>query len=314
MEYIYYIGVDVSKEWFNIALFNEALKPCRFPNNKQGFKAFAKHIGRDLENSLVVLETTGGYEAKLVTELHSLGAKIHRADPLSASHFIRSVRVRGKSDELDAIALARLGAERHDSLTLHVPPNEKQCKLNALTSRRSDLIVFQTAEKQRLQHPNYEAIKSSIKPIIVIIKKQIQEIEKEILAIIKGDEDLCKKFEIITKIKGIGKQTAINLLAYMPELGTINRRQAASLAGCAPHPRESGKRIGYRSTKGGRAVIKSAIFMAAMAARRHHPQLKPFFERLTQNGKKPMVALTAVMRKLITFANAKIRDQLYCTT
>lgn len=112
----------------------------------------------------------------------------------------------------------------------------------------------------------------------------------------------------MTKVPGIGKQTAYTLLALMPELGALTRRKAASLAGCAPHPRDSGKSVGYRATIGGRQHVRRALFMAAMAARNWHPDLKAFYETLIQNGKKPMVALVAVMRKLIVILNAKIRD------
>ncbi|MFZ5931770.1 MAG: transposase [Pseudomonadota bacterium] len=133
-------------------------------------------------------------------------------------------------------------------------------------------------------------------------------LEKHIAALIAQSPALTAKFAVMTSIKGVGPQTAFTLLACMPELGTLTRRQAASLAGVAPHPKDSGKTQGYRATRGGKGNVKRALFMAAMSARNYNPNLKEFFGRLVQNGKKRMVALIAVMRKLITILNAKLRD------
>jgi len=261
----------------------------------------------------VVLESTGGYEAALIAALLRDGVSVHRADPRAASYFIRSLGRRGKTDQLDALALARYGAERQASLRLFQIPEADQQALQALLSRRADLVAMRMAEQNRARHPGYAdaCLKASLKAALKFLNAQLAKLEHRIEELIAQSPALSAKFAVMTGVKGVGKHTACALLAGMPELGTLARRQAASLAGCAPHPKDSGKTQGYRAARGGRGNVKRALFMAAMSARNYNPKLKEFFERLVLNGKKPMVALVAVMRKLIVILNAKLRDHAY---
>ncbi len=313
MSYIHFIGIDVSKEWFDAALHDGAAKPQRFPNTGAGFAALARRFAPELAAALVVLESTGGYEAALIAFLLANRVAVHRANPLAAKHFIRSVRLHGKTDQLDARALARYGAERHASLRLCRVTEAAQQALQALLSRRADLLAMRVAEQNRSLHPGYAdaALKESLRAMRKLLDAQLEKLERRIAELIAQSPALSAKFAVLTSVKGVGRQTAFALLAGMPELGSLTRRQAASLAGVAPHPRDSGKAAGYRRTIGGRYAVKSCLFMAAMAARRYNAGLKAFFERLVHNGKKPMVALVAVMRKLVTILNAKLRDAAY---
>jgi transposase len=183
-------------------------------------------------------------------------------------------------------------------------------------TRREDLVALRVAETNRSRQPLYArpALAKSVATMLAAINSEIAELEARAAAIVAADPNLKTRFDALVSVPGIGRQTALVLQAHMPELGRIDRRAAASLAGCAPHPRDSGTLRRRRTVWGGRASIKRALFMAALAARNHDRQMKEFFERLVANGKPKMVAIVAIMRKIITIANARTRDAELCTT
>ena len=160
----------------------------------------------------------------------------------------------------------------------------------------------------------FRSLAASVQAVLTVLQEQLTALEAEVAEVIRTTPALQAKATVLRQLPGVGPQTAHTLLAFLPELGTLTRRAAASLAGCAPHPRDSGVHRGYRRTLGGRAVVKRALFMAAMTARRRHPELQAFYERLCRQGKPRMVALTALMRKLIVILNAKLRDAAKTTT
>lgn len=312
MSYKYFIGIDIGKDNFDVAIHNNAAKPQRYPNNSEGFAAIARDFADILPQSLVVLEATGGYESALINALANTGVAIHRAQPLKAAHYIRSLRSYAKTDALDSQSLARYGAERHADLALFHPQEESVLALQSLQTRRDDLKAMRMAEKQRLKHPLYADLTSSVQEVIALLDKQITDIEQRMEEIIVSCKRLKQKYDLMTGVKGVGKITALCLIASMPELGRLNRKQIAALAGVAPHPKDSGKTRGYRATRGGRGNVRRILFMAAMSAKTYNPVFREFFDRLVKNGKKPIVALTAVMRKIIVILNAKIRDEVFC--
>ena len=312
MSYEYYIGIDIAKRTFDVAVHTKAAKPQRFPNSGEGFAAFVEEYADILPESFIVLEATGGYENALLLELYERGFNVHRAHPLRSAHFMRSLRVNGKTDALDAIGLARYGAERHETLAVFTPADETLQELSQLHMRLSDLKAIRMAEKQRMKHPRYMALKESLKAVERTLDEQINAIAKRMEQLVEQAQQLKQKYDVLTAFAGIGKTTALTLLACMPELGTMTRREVASLAGVAPHPNDSGTFTGYRSTRGGRKPVRNALFMATLSAKAYNPQLKEFYDRLIQKGKKPIVALTATMRKMIVILNAKIRDQIFC--
>ena len=314
MSYISFIGIDVSKNVFDVACHDRPHRTAPFANSSTGFKAFAKAFATELAGALVVLEATGGYESALLAFLVKQRVAAHRAHPTQAKHFIRSLGHKGKTDKLDAKALARYGAERHQSLALWTPPTPEQQELQALTSRRTDLVAMRVAEQNRRAHPRYAGLEKSIDKLLRCIRKEIEAIEAKMETLIARAPKLAAKRKIMTAIKGVGARTATTLIAEMPELGTMTRRQAASLAGLAPHPRDSGMSSKYRPTSGGRQAVRQALFMAAMTAIRANEPLKAFFNKLVNNGKKRIVALVATMRKLITIINARLRDATPLTT
>ena len=311
MNYIYYIGIDMSKDFFDVACSDMPRQAKRFGNDAIGFAEFGKAYGERLASGLAVVEATGGYEKALLAYLLGNGYAAHRADPLKAKHFIRSLGQNGKTDRLDAHALARYALERHASLPLYRKENEKHEKLKLLVLRSADLKEMLVKEKNRSKHPGYKSLAASTRRMIDQLNNEISLICEEIEELVAAEKELADKEKILTEVKGIGKHTAHSLIALMPELGTLTRRKAASLAGLAPHPKDSGKSSGYRAVRGGRHPVRTALFMAAMVAMRYDQTLKAFHQNLIHKGKKPMVALTAVMRKLITILNAKLRDKFF---
>lgn len=258
--------------------------------------------------SYAVCEATGGYENILLDCLLAADIATHRGDARKIKAFIRSFGTLGKTDGIDAEGLSDYGRERHAKLAVWRAGSTAQIELQALAHRREDLVDMRTAEKNRAQAPGAKIVRSSCKKLIAYLDKQIKAIEHEINLRIAADEEIRQTVQCVRAMKGIGPVVSTALCAFMPELGTMTRRQAAALAGLAPHPRDSGKSTGYRKTHGGRPQIRRLLFMAAMSARRHDEKMRAFFERLVANGKKPMVALTAIMRKMIVILNARVRD------
>lgn len=311
MAYAYFIGIDISKDSFDVATLCEAAKPQHFANNAQGFAEFAAHFATQLPKALVVLEATGGYETALVEHLLQANIAVHRAATLQSSAFIRSLTPHRKTDASDAAALARYGRERSDQLALEKPATAQTKKLQALQARREDVLQMKIAEKQRLQHPRYALCRDRVQKMLECLTEELADIEQELNALIQDDAALSERRDIMQTVPGIGPQTSLTLLAAMPELGSLTKRQAASLAGVAPHPRESGKMQGYRSTRGGRRVVKKALYIAALSATRGTSNLAKFYQELIKNGKKPKVALIATARKIIIIINARLKPKNY---
>lgn len=303
--YQYFFGIDISKDSFTVALFNEK-KSINFENTKLGFMEFCKTYEKQLDQSLIVLETTGGYEIQLITFLQSKNYSVHRANTRKVKSFIRSYGNLAKSDSIDAFWLANYTHERHPKLELYKESPHK--KLLKLVQRRNDLKQMLVQEKNRLQAPDQKELKKSFEAIIKSLEMQIKLIDEKINEICNQTSYLNELKKVLKNITGIGDVIAVQLIALLPELGLIDRKKIASLAGLAPHPNESGKKIGYRNTRGGRSDVKPILFMAALTASRSKSRLGEFYTKLVAAGKKKMVALTALMRKILVIANAKIRD------
>lgn len=306
--YSNFFGVDIGKSEVFINIHGTKSTAC-FPNSKVGFKKFFQTYKLELSKAFIVLETTGGYETLFLNALLHKKIAVHRANTRQVKNFIRSWGKYGKSDALDAQALALYGHERHKSLPLSQKQPLELVKLMALTQRRLDLTHMIVQEKNRLKSPqNDPVVIQCCTQLLKTLQAHLSSVAKEIESLIKNNPVWLKKKEILESIPGVGPVVSSMLLALLPELGHMNRRQIASLAGLAPHPFESGQKIGYRRTKGGRTQLKPILFIAAMAARNSHSPLKAFYEKLLSNGKKKMVVLTALMRKILIIANAKLKS------
>ncbi len=306
-EYQNFVGMDIGKLEVVVAIHGSKMIQS-FENNLQGWKSLHNTLKAQLKEALVILETTGGYELGLLLFLQKLKVKVHRANTRQVKNFIRSFGNHAKTDKLDALALARYGFERHPGLSLfHAVPSA--LKLYELAQRRRDLKKMIVQEKNRAQAPRCdEMIKESCKKIIQILTEEVLVLDQRLQALIDRDPVLKQRQAILQTIDGIGPVVARDLICFMPELGTLNHKQVASLAGLAPYANESGLFKGLRRIKGGRQEVRTILFMAAMAARNSHSRFKTFYQNLVSRGKKPIVALTALMRKLIVVANARLKS------
>lgn len=295
------LGCDVGKA--TIAVHDPACPTgWEIANDKDSLKAFAATLD---PTCLVVCEATGGYETLLLTTLLAAAVPAHRADARKVKAFIASHGGLAKTDAIDARWLARYGQERHAALSRWKAPAASRLMLQNLVRTRQNLVAARGAFRNRSQAPT--CITSVHAELVEAIDAGIARLDGEIATIMAQDAALAGELETLKTIKGFGKTNAPAVIALMPELGSLGRRQAAALAGLPPHPRQSGAKDAYRPTRGGRPALKKALFMAALVAARHNPDLRDFYKRLCKNGKKPIVAITAVMRKLIVIANARIR-------
>ena len=305
-----HFGIDVSKAHLDIYCL-ELNQSWHIPNTDKAIKAFIRAQKAHLAQALIVVDGAGGLEYRCCELLARAGMRVHRANTYQVRNFIRSLGVQAKTDRLDARHLATFARERAGRLRLFTQESRTQRRLQVLVQRREELVRMHTAEQNRLQGPQGPLLKRSINAILRALEKEIERIEAEIDKLVSADGELRERREILMKIKGIGKTIAHVLLALMPELGTLTRREAAALAGLAPFARDSGTMRGYRRTGGGRSQVRSALFMAVLAAlRAKESVIKDFYQRLRDAGKKPMVAAIAAARKLITIVNAKLRDAL----
>ena len=305
------LGCDVGQD--SIVIFDSLSAATRSVDNAPAAlrRALGDMTSGAVESVLLVCEATGGHETTLMTLAWQAGLAVHRADPRKARAFINSLRSQAKSDAIDAEALARYGLERGDRLPLWQPPAPSRQALQGLVRLRSDLVRCRADYSRRLKAPGQGPDKDHIRATIEALTQRILALEADIDRRCSQDDGIAETCAIIEAIQGCGAKTAITLAVLMPELGQINRRQVAALAGLAPHPNQSGKSDAYRRVRGGRRDVKTALFMAALSASRSHPELKPHYQRLIARGKKPIVATTAIARKLITIINAKVRDAQY---
>ena len=299
-----FIGCDVAKA--TIVVFDSGDHTTRTIVNKpKPLAAFLATLGPD---SLIVCEATGGYEDALLDAALAAGVAAHRADARKVKAFIRSLGILGKTDAIDARALATYGLERHARLARWQPREPHRVRLQALTLTRRDLVAERVAFRNRRAAPGADLVAAYIAPLLACLDAQIAAIDAEIAALIRAIETLRRDAAVLRTIGGIGARTAADLLALLPELGTLDRRTIAALAGLAPHPHQSGAANAPRRTKGGRPLIKQILFMPALSAARHDPTLSAAYKRLVANGKKPMIAIVAIMRKMLVIANARLRD------
>jgi len=298
------LGCDVGKA--SITICDSATGQLRvIANRKSDLTRLARTLNTDC---LVVCEATGGYEARLLTAMLAAAIPAHRADARKVKAFIRSFGTLGKSDAIDAQALTRYGIERHATLARWVQPDPVREELQALVLARIDLVQLRQAQANRLAAPKAGFVAAALRGVVREVEKQLRALTARIAELVRRHPALARDMAVLRGMRGIGEVTGAALLALMPELGALSGREAAALAGVAPHPHESGQRVGYRKTRGGRPEVRRTLFMAALVASRGHGAMAETYQRLVGRGKKPIIAVTAIMRKLIVVANAKLRD------
>lgn len=303
------IGIDVSQEFSDVCFLDVEENPVfqgSFPLDK--YKALVKRIAK-AKPRVVVMEATGGYERKLAALFAVAGIPYRILNPLRTRQFAGSIGQLSKTDAIDARVLA-LYALRNKIEPGEIP-EAKTLELKAFLERRRQLVNLRTAEKNRLHRAEYKATITSLKKTLSFLDEQIEVIDRMLDDVIDDDDEFKHKEDILTSVPGVGEQTARALIGEMPELGKINRGEAASLAGLAPFVCNSGKYQGYRSIRGGRLAIRSALYMATLSAIRWNSQIKAIYDRLVTAGKKKKVAITACMRKLLLILNALLKNDVF---
>jgi len=299
-----FVGVDVSKNKFDAVILPEGTRlTCTY--DSEGIEKFLAQLPQ--HDCLVVLEATGGYERRLAADLVEAGHATAIANPRQVRDFARGIGVLAKNDRLDARMLAIYA--QHGKLRLAQKRSEKQQELTALVVRRRQLLALQIAESNRFEQTTIKAAAKSIRHVLDLLRKELKKLDAEIAWLIAADDDWRNKSELLQSVPGVGPATSASLVAELPELGKLNRQRIASLVGLAPFSRDSGQFRGQRSIWGGRASVRTALYMAAFNAKRCNPVIRAFAQRLEESGKRRKVVLTACMRKLLVILNTMVRNQ-----
>jgi transposase len=297
------LGLDIAKD--SVVLYDAATNTTRTVKNTPTAlqAALAAYAGHDL----MVCEATGGYERAALEAARSVGLPAHKADAARVKAFIAAMGGAAKTDAIDARWLARYGTARFPALARWTPPAPEREKLAMLVRHRQDLLQSRTRAKNRNAAPGASPLASFLEAEIDFLTDQIATIDNAIADLIQSNPILQQAERALRRIAGIGPVAARTLLALLPELGTLSRRQIASLAGLAPHPHHSGTVKRHRRMVGGRNGLKPVLFMAALSAARSHPALAAFYDRLVAAGKAKRLVLAAIARKLVTIANAVLK-------
>ena len=298
------IGIDVAKQYFDLHSLKTG-QDQRMENSTDGIRQCVATCNK-IRPELIVMEATGGYERPLAGTLQAEGFAVSVVNPRRIRDFAKAAGQIAKTDRLDARIIAQFAATLEPMPTERISENTQ--KLKALVARRSQLVELHTAESNRLEHADGREIQRSIAAVVKVIEAQLKNIDRQINQQIENTPRLRQRSEILESVPGIGPTTANMLVTELPELGRLNRRQIAALVGVAPIARDSGTFRGKRMTGGGRKKIRSRLFMPTLVAVRYNPILRAYYNRLLSRGKCKMVALVAVMRKLICIMNTMAKN------
>ena len=299
-----YVGIDVSKDTLDVAVLGEK-RAWQAENTKVGIQ---KLVGQLQESclALIVVEATGGYQRTVVEALFHAGLSVAVVNPARVRQFARASGLLAKTDKLDAFVLATYGKTMQPRQYTGKTEAEKQ--LSALLARRKQLEEMLKAEQNRLR-TTLPSVKNSVEQVIAVLKEQKKRLDEQIQEFLKEQKGWQEQSAILGTAPGVGPVTTATLLAELPELGKMDRKKIAALVGVAPMNYDSGKKRGYRKTKGGRADVRSVLYMSTLVATRHNPLIQSQYQQMLKRGKLKKVALTACMRKFLTILNAMMRDQ-----
>ncbi len=299
-----YVGIDVSKQTLDLQVLEGAQQ--QFPNTPEGLQALLALLkAQPLER--VALEATGGYERLLVAALLSAGMPVVVVNPRQVRDFAKALGLLAKTDKIDAQVLARF-AQMVQPPQRPLPDEHTQ-KLRELLARRAQLIEMRTMETNRKQQAHSARVIKDLLSSIEFINKRLKRLDDEIDDEIQQSPTWQKNVELLQTAPGVGPQTARTLIVELPELGRCSRQQGAALVGVAPINRDSGQHRGKRMIMGGRSVVRTALYMATLSAKRVNPAIRDYYQKLRAAGKPFKVAMVACMRKLLTILNAMLREQ-----
>jgi len=298
-----YVGIDVAKEQLQVAV-RPGGEAWSVTNDRPGLRDLVKRLAAS-KAALVVLEATAGMEMPVVAALAAAGLPVVAVNPRNAREFARATGRLAKTDIIDAHVLAQFGEALKPPL--RPLPDAATQELNALVTRRHQLVEMLTAEKNRLAQAAAKAVRASILEHIRWLERRLADIDQDLAGSIRQTPVWREKDELLRSVQGVGPVLSTTLLAGLPELGALGRKQIAALVGVAPLNRDSGRHRGKRMVWGGRARVREALYMGTLVATRFNPVIGAFYQRLLAAGKPKKVALTACMRKLLTILNAMAR-------
>jgi transposase len=300
-----FVGVDVSKDRLDVHVLPSETA-FFVERTSAGVALLAERLAA-LRPALVAMEATGGFETLVAAGLAAAGLSLAVVNPRQIRAFAQAIGKRAKTDPLDAEMIARF-AQAVQPEPRAMPDEETQV-LGELVARRRQLVEMMTAERNRRRSLSRPKLIKGVDRVLAALQQELTTLERDIDDTIRGSPVWREAEDLMTSVPGVGEKTARSLLAELPELGRLDRKRITALAGLAPYNRDSGRFKGQRHIAGGRAPVRTALYMAAMVAARHNPILKPFAERLKANGKRPKQVLIAVARKLLIILNALIRDK-----
>lgn len=299
-----FIGIDVAKEKLDLAVLGER-RVSQVSNDEKGITEIIEEMKR-LDVEIIVVEATGGYQRELVMRVYEAGLPVAVVNPSRVRQYARARGLIAKTDKIDAFLLAEFGQQ--------MKPRQFEAKsesgryVSALLVRRRQVEEMLKAERnrQRTVHPD---MRSSLERMIKTLKAEMQQLDTELEHFMAKEETWHEQEQILCSAKGVGPVTAATLLAELPELGKLDRKKIAALVGLAPMNADSGKKRGYRKTKGGRMEVRNVLYMSTLVATRYNPLIKVQYQELLKRGKVKKVALIACMRKFLTILNAMMRDK-----
>src|SRR4051794_14418620 len=305
-----FVGIDVGKRYVDVSFGGEG-KVEQFPNDDEGIGQILSRLeGRKVEK--IVLEASGGYQRQLLASLLSANYPAVAVNPRQVRDFARAVGRLEKTDRVDARVLALFAERVRPEVRPALDPTLEI--VQEWVGRRAQLVGMLAAEKNRFQQAKVGGVRRNIQQHIDWLKGQLREMEKELSALMKNCDAWDAQVQLIDAEPGLGRLSSVMLVAQLPELGKLSRRKIAKLVGVAPLSRDSGAHRGTRQTWGGRAAVRSCLYMATLTAIRVNPTIRAFYRRLVARGKIKKVAFVAAMRKLLTILNAILRDGGNVTT
>lgn len=300
-----FVGIDVSKDRLDVHI-SPSGQAFVVSRDGKGLYELVERL-RGVKPSLVAVEATGGFETVVAAAIAGAQLPLAVVNPAQVRHFAQAVGKRAKTDPIDAAVIARFAeAVKPEPRGL---PDQAARLLAELVGRRTQIIEMVVAERQREKRASAVRVRKSLARHIKMLEKELPEVDRDIDTMVRGSPVWREKEDLLITFPGIAHTITRGVLADLPELGRLTRREIASLVGIAPFTRQSGKWKGKSMIEGGRPSVRSALYMAALSAIRCNPVMRGFYQRLLARGKPKMVALIAVARKILTILNAMLRDK-----